>query len=311
MKNNKILAAVLAACLCAPAFAQSDKTMESMGFSRIVRDPAAAAMGFAAKASDASPAWAAFGNPGLIPMTSTRFAAGVSYQSWAPKAVKTGNLAAGVAYHPGRVGLTVGFAHQSGEAYEVVNNYGVSEGTYKPSDMIIGAGLGVQIVPSFSLGANVRFLSSNVSADDKYTSIGVDFLATWSQNGITVAGGVSNLGGSVSDSKKTSFSIPGSATLAAQYKAVFEKVHTLRADLDADWFFSSGSLGVAAGLEYGYDDLVFIRAGYHYGTELCVLPSFVTLGAGVKYMGIRFDLAYLTGNEYIGNTLTLGLGYSF
>ena len=107
MKNNKILAAVLAACLCAPAFAQSDKTMESMGFSRIVRDPAAAAMGFAAKASDASPAWAAFGNPGLIPMTSTRFAAGVSYQSWAPKAVKTGNLAAGVAYHPGRVGLTV------------------------------------------------------------------------------------------------------------------------------------------------------------------------------------------------------------
>ena len=187
MKNNKILAAVLAACLCAPAFAQSDKTMESMGFSRIVRDPAAAAMGFAAKASDASPAWAAFGNPGLIPMTSTRFAASVSYQSWAPKAVKTGNLAAGVAYHPGRVGLTVGFAHQSGEAYEVVNNYGVSEGTYKPSDMIIGAGLGVQIVPSFSLGANVRFLSSNVSADDKYTSIGVDFLATWSQNGITVA----------------------------------------------------------------------------------------------------------------------------
>ena len=167
------------------------------------------------------------------------------------------------------------------------------------------------MVPSFSLGANVRFLSSNVSADDKYTSIGVDFLATWSQNGITVAGGVSNLGGSVSDSKKASFSIPGSATLAAQYKAVFEKVHGLRADLDADWFFSSGSLGVAAGLEYGYDDLVFVRAGYHYGTELCVLPSFVTLGAGVKYMGVRFDLAYLTGNEYIGNTLTLGLGYAF
>ena len=311
MKSNKILAAVVAACLFLPALAQSEKTMESMGFSRIVRDPASAAMGFTVKASDVAPAWAAFGNPGLVPMTPGRLAAGLSYQSWAPKSVKTGNIAAGLSYHTGKVGLTAGFAWQNGQEYEVVDNYGISQGSFKPSDMQVGGGIGVQIVPSFSLGANVRFLSSNVSADDKYTSIGVDFLATWSQNGITVAGGVSNLGGSVSDSKKTSFSIPGSATLAAQYKAVFEKVHGLRADLDADWFFSSGSLGVAAGLEYGYDDLVFIRAGYHYGTELCVLPSFVTLGAGVKYMGIRFDLAYLTGNEYIGNTLTLGLGYSF
>ena len=311
MKNNKILAAVLAACLCAPVFAQSDKNMESLGFSRIVRDPAAAAMGFTAKASDASPAWAAFGNPGLVPMTSGRLAAGVSYQSWAPKSVKTGNIAAGLSYHTGRVGLTAGFAWQNGQSYEVIDNYGVSQGDFKPSDMQLGAGIGVELAPAFSLGANVRFLSSTLSADDKYSAVGVDFLATYRHAGLTAVAGVSNLGGSVSDSKKTSFSIPGSATLAAQYKAVFEKVHGLRADLDADWFFSSGSLGVAAGLEYGYDDLVFVRAGYHYGTELCVLPSFVTLGAGVKYMGIRFDLAYLTGNEYIGNTLTLGLGYSF
>ncbi len=311
MKSNKILAAVVAACLSLPALAQSEKTMESLGFSRIVRDPASAAMGFTVKASDVAPAWAAFGNPGLVPMTPGRLTAGLSYQSWAPKSVKTGNIAAGLSYHTGKVGLTAGFAWQNGQEYEVVDNYGISQGGFKPSDMQVGAGIGVQVVPAFSLGANVRFLSSTLSADDKYSAVGVDFLATYRHAGLTAVAGVANLGGSVKDSKKESFSIPGSVTVAAEYKAAFEKVHGLRADLDADWFLSSGALGVAAGLEYAYDNLVFLRGGYHYGAERCVLPSFVTLGAGVQYMGIRFDLAYLTGNEYIGNTLTLGLGYSF
>jgi len=57
--------------------------------------------------------------------------------------------------------------------------------------------------------------------------------------------------------------------------------------------------------------MVFVRAGYHLGTDKAPLPSFATVGAGFKYAGFSLNVAYLTANNIIGNTLTFGLGVSF
>jgi hypothetical protein len=40
-------------------------------------------------------------------------------------------------------------------------------------------------------------------------------------------------------------------------------------------------------------------------------PTFASVGAGVKFMGIKLDLAYLIGSGAMKNTLALGLGYTF
>jgi len=57
--------------------------------------------------------------------------------------------------------------------------------------------------------------------------------------------------------------------------------------------------------------MVFVRAGYHLGTDKAPLPSFATVGAGFKYAGFSLNVAYLTANNIIGNTLTFGLGVTF
>ena len=80
--------------------------------------------------------------------------------------------------------------------------------------------------------------------------------------------------------------------------------------LDADYYFNGG-IAAALGAEYSFNDMIFARAGYHYGTSKAIITYFVTVGLGARFVGIDINFAYLTGNDLIGNTLTVGLGYSF
>jgi hypothetical protein len=58
--------------------------------------------------------------------------------------------------------------------------------------------------------------------------------------------------------------------------------------------------------------MVSFRAGYRYGGD-SPIPSFASVGAGVKFSGVKLDLAYLIagGDSPMKNTLAIGLGYSF
>ena len=80
-------------------------------------------------------------------------------------------------------------------------------------------------------------------------------------------------------------------------------------EVDAEYAFY-GAFSAAFGAEYGFNDMIFARAGYRYGGN-SVLPSFASVGAGVKVAGIKMNVAYLLANDLIGNTLSISLGYSF
>ena len=67
----------------------------------------------------------------------------------------------------------------------------------------------------------------------------------------------------------------------------------------------------AAGVQYSFRDMVFARAGYHYGADKAVLPSFASAGLGVKFFGVELNVAYLFASDALGGTMTFGLGYSF
>ena len=94
----------------------------------------------------------------------------------------------------------------------------------------------------------------------------------------------------------------------------FADVHAVGVSLDADYYFALG-FAAALGVEYSYADMAFVRAGYNMGGE-AVLPSFASIGAGVKFAGVELNLAYLLGFSTLHsvaakNTLSIGLGYSF
>ena len=62
----------------------------------------------------------------------------------------------------------------------------------------------------------------------------------------------------------------------------------------------------------GNDYTVSVRAGYRYGGD-SVIPSFASVGAGVKLFGVHLDAAYLiaSGDSPLKNTFCIGIGYSF
>ena len=80
-------------------------------------------------------------------------------------------------------------------------------------------------------------------------------------------------------------------------------------ELDAGYYFTGG-FAAAVGASYAFDDMVFVRAGYRYGGK-SVIPSYASVGAGVRFAGVKVDLAYVVSSSPMANTLGVSLGYSF
>ena len=176
--------------------------------------------------------------------------------------------------------------------------------------MIVGAGAGVKLAENISLGANIRYAEQTIAKGMSYNSVGGDVLLYYRPIcNLGVTAGVRTIGGGIKDSEGNKFDIPSSAHAAGDYCVKFGP-SGVRADLDLDYFFS-GNFCAAAGVEYGFNDMFFARAGYHHGSDDAVLPSYVSLGAGVNMHGFKMDFAYLTGNDFIGNTVAFGLGFCF
>jgi len=69
------------------------------------------------------------------------------------------------------------------------------------------------------------------------------------------------------------------------------------------------TLMLGAGLEYTYNKMVSLRAGYEYGDRNL---SHFTMGAGFKYGGLRLNGAYMLKTVNAGSSYcTIGLGYDF
>ena len=68
-------------------------------------------------------------------------------------------------------------------------------------------------------------------------------------------------------------------------------------------------LMLGAGLEYTYNKMVSLRAGYEYGDRNL---SHFTMGAGFKYGGLRLNGAYMLKTANAGSSYcNIGLGYDF
>ena len=308
MKTNRTIALALSFALSISAsYAQGD----AMSFLRIARDPASAGMGFAGTASTSGTAWSAFRNASVIPLSESRMDIGLNWQSWAPQGAKSNNINFGSAFRIGeKFGLAVGAAYQGGESYSRIDETGKASGTFSPGEMIVSGGLGFEIINGLAVGINMRYASQKLAKDASYSAVCGDAFVTYSLKSLNISAGVSSFGTSVKGADGTCYSLPASATLGLDWTAGFAEAHAVRLAADADYFFS-GAVGAAAGVQYSFKDMIFARAGYHYGSDAAPLPSFATVGLGVKFAGVQLNAAYLLASEALAGTLTIGLGYSF
>lgn len=290
-------------------FAQGGQ--EALPFMRIDRDPATAAMGGAGTASTESIAYSAFKNTSVIPFSQKTFDIAASFQNWAPDAAKTTNVNFGFGAKAGKnFGFALGFATQSGQKYDVMSETGSVTGDFTPKDFVINGGFGVAFTEKIGMGLTARYASQKIAKGVSFNTVAFDALLYFKpapEFGLTA--GVASIGGKIKDESGKSFDIPSSVHAAGDYTTSFEK-NSFKAVLDLDYYLS-GNVNAALGAQYGYNDLLFVRAGYHIGGKEAVLPTFATVGAGIKFYGVNIDVAYLTANDYLGNTITIGIGYSF
>lgn len=296
----------LAALLVAAVAGAQEVVPANESFPLLVtpRDAALAGMAGAGDASTSgSQAYAAFSNPATLPLAQYKLSAGLSYARWAParELSLSHNMGGAVAARFGRVGISAGAFYQAHPALDLGD-----DGTYARKDLLVAAGAGILLSQHFSLGLAVRYAQERLLADYKLSAVAFTGMLQYQWNALNVAAGVANLGAGAKSENGTVSPLPASARLAVDY-ALPLGPGSLELALDGDYYFI-GKLSVAGGVSYDFKRIAFLRAGYRYAAPGAALPSYLSLGAGVRYRGIHADVTWLTASPSLANTLLVGIG---
>ena len=295
----KKISAVLLSMLCAlSAFGQAAPSL------LIGSDPVAYATGGASVARPAD-AFAADNNAAAMSLSAGTFDVAATYGSWAPKTAA--NMVVGLGtYYKVNDKFAIGLSGRvlRDQPYDITSGGGQITGSFTPMDIVAGLGLSYAVVDGLSLGVSARMLSSSIGKDMKGSAFGADITAMYAKDAFSAALGVCNLGSPLSYGG-SSYALPMLVKAGGGYSAA-----GLTASAEVDYLFS-GALMAGLGVEYGIADIVFLRGGFHYGDAAKALPTYASLGLGVKYAGVHLDLAFLTASKTIGNSLVLSLGYAF
>lgn len=278
------------------------------------QDAASVAMPFSVKPRDmqtlATGGTYALKNVAARPFDASKFDVNASYTMWGTQtATKTNDINVAVSGKiAGKLGLLGAFSMDNGSAYDIIGEGGAASGTFTPKDMLINGGVSYQIIPVLSVGATVKYMTSALAKNKNYSAIGADVMLAGSFGNAKVLAGVTNLGGKVKAADNSEYSIPMAVTAAGNYCAAFTETSALNINAQIDYFLKGG-LRAGFGAEYGFKDMIFVRAGYNYGGK-SVIPSFVSAGLGAKFAGIGINVAALFGNA-VSTTLQFGVSYSF
>lgn len=295
--------AVLLSALLLPAQAQES---EALVFTRIERNPRAAAMAGAGAASLGNAAYSGFGKAAVLAFMDGTLDAGAGFQLWAPGDAleKTTNLQAAAAARFGAFGLSLAAAYQSG----------VPAGDFAPSDRLAGLGFAWKIAPYIAVGLNLRYAGQSLSPQASVNGYSADLsVAGLLPGGISLSAGLSTLGSRVKGSQEgVEFVQPACLFAAALWHKRLADAHELELALDGEYAVS-GAGAVAFGAEYAYAKTLFVRTGYRLAAARSVIPSHLAAGIGVQFAGFRIEAAWMGAASYAAknNTLGLGLGYRF
>jgi hypothetical protein len=295
---KKICAVLLSTLISLAAFAQAAPAL------LIGSDPVAFAVGGAAVARPAD-AFAVDNNAAAMSLYGGTFDVAAGVGIWAPQAAS--NLMAGLGtFYKVNDKFAIGLSGRMlrDKPYELTSATGQVTGNFTPMDIVAGLGLSYAVMDGLSLGVSARMVSSAIAPNMKGSAFGADLMAMYAKDAFSAALGVCNLGSSLSYGGE-SYALPTLVKAGGAYS-----VSGLTASAELDYLFS-GALMAGLGVEYGIQDIFFLRGGFHYGDAAKALPTYASLGLGFKYAGFHADLAFLTASKTLGNTLSFSLGYAF
>lgn len=317
---KKIFAIVfVAAAFISGAAAQS--VSRTFPDARIVRDPVTAGMGGAG--TSLSSAYASWNNAAAAALMDEKLASGVSYQLWQPSGLMNSNISIGAAMRLGkRYAITAGATLEFGPKIPAFTDSGIPDGYLQNNQQQYNFGAAIKVyesenVGAFSIGANGHYLREPLTPRSRNWAWALDGYLQYRRGMLGVALGIQTFGtayeyGSSLNKSNVPYEdrkLPTVIKLAADYTFILGQDHAILTALDLNlernWTF-----GFAGGIQYGFRDMVFARVGYNLAARTSAWPSYLSVGLGGKFKGFRLDAAYIA-TSVLGNSFTVGLGYSF
>ncbi len=266
-----------------------------------------------------STAYSIWNNTAAAALSEERLNVGVSYGMWTPGSANT-NMIAAAGY--GRLSkmftISAGirtnvFASQPG--YDINGN---PTGDFSPYDLQATVGLGIRVLPILSLGVNVNYEMSSLGKDFTGNAFSADIAALLDLKFLRVGLTASNFGTKIQYAETASaYNLPANIKLGVGTTQRFgdEDKHAITASLQGGALIYTGDIFGEVGVEYMYNKLFRVAAGYHYGnnTSLYSVPSYASIGLGVNLWGVGINATYLIGTAAqspITNSFNIGVSFA-
>lgn len=289
---------------------------QTAGFLDVNPDPVSMGMAGTGTVLEATP-YSIWNNASAPALGEEKFQAGAVYSMWQPS-VTSNNVFAVAGY--GRVAkfmtVSAGFKYFGYRPYDITGADGIVTGSFAPVEMQATVGLAFRILPVLSLGANVSYVHSDIGGPEKGQAVSADFGALLDLEFIRVGLTAANLGSKISYGY-SAYALPANLKLGV---GTLQKLgesgrHAVAVNLEGGLTMEKTSFFAGIGAQYEYNDIFRVSAGYHYGdAEMQFIGSYASVGVGVKLIGISLNAAYLIAADsqsQLGNTFSIGIGYSF
>ena len=190
---------------------------------------------------------------------------------------------------------------------------------YQPYNWTIDLGYTYLLGKGFAAYATGSLIYSHLSKNAMGAAFNVG--GSYQNNELTLANKPANLmldakvgaiGPQLNYGNKHKTTLPTYFAVGGALSVDVAEKHQAAAALSSRYFFQPTEAKLfmlGGGLEYTYDKMVSVRAGYEYGDHDL---SHVTMGAGFKYQGLRLNGAYNLKTANAGSSYcTIGIGYDF
>lgn len=328
---KKIFYPIISAAAAVALFSTAAQA-QTASFLNVNPDPAAMSVAGTGTVMEATP-FAMWNNIAATALDDRTLQVGAAYSLWQPS--YTSNHVAAVAGY-GRVAkfmtVSASVKYFSHKPYDVTDGVtGAVTGSFTPMDLQAGIGLGFKILPILSLGANVNYVHSDIGGPKKGGAVSADFGALLDLKFLRVGVTAANIGSRLDYGGTTAYSLPANVKLGVGTIQRFgpEDRHAVAVNLEGGMTFEQSAFFAGVGAQYVFNDFVRVGLGYHYGNQdKQVIGSYASFGAGIKFMGISVNAAYILGFKHasdisspveslydfsapMSNTFSVGIGYEF
>lgn len=292
---------------------------QSAAFVGITPDARTAAMGNAGVALPAN-AFAIYQNSAAIALSENKAAIGYNFTPWISSFQKGYSLHSAAGYYKlsDKNALTLGFRYFQLPESIGLDDLGNPLEAFRPNEMSIDLGYSMAIGENIGIAANVRYVSSsmsNVEGAKTGSAFAADLGFYYRKNNLSAGLSVNNLGTKI-DYGYGGYSMPARVKAAGAYVLPVADKHEVTGALQVAYMFApSDFAGIEGGIgvEYMYNKMIAVRAGYNLGDKEKTGYSYATLGCGVNYSLFSLDFAYLLagGDSPMKNVWYLSLGVKF